>query len=193
MLIELGTMKARLGLDEITVKDDLLLTAAIRGISARFDRECGRTLERQEGITQEFDGDQVELRLGCFPVESVSRFELKETEAAGWVEQTGVEYLLRSQCVVALREQLGTSAGILRITYTGGYVPPGTTAAPGQTPLPEDLAMAAVEQVAYWYVNRERLGVIREWPKGGTYTQYSEADLLAGVQRVIQTHRVVAM
>jgi hypothetical protein len=92
MLIELGTMKARLGLDEITVKDDLLLTAAIRGISARFDRECGRTLERREGITQEFDGDQVELRLGCFPVESVSRFELKETEAAGWVEQTGVDY-----------------------------------------------------------------------------------------------------
>lgn len=193
MLIELGTMKARLGLDEITVKDDLLLTAAIRGISARFDRECGRTLERREGITQEFDGDQVELRLGCFPVESVSRFELKETEAAGWVEQTGVDYLLRSQCVVVLGDPLGTSAGILRITYTGGYVPPGTTAAPGQTPLPEDLAMAAVEQVAYWYVNRERLGVIREWPKGGTYTQYSEADLLAGVQRVIQTHRVVAM
>ncbi|MCX6884190.1 MAG: hypothetical protein NTX27_04020 [Verrucomicrobia bacterium] len=193
MLIELGTMKARLGLDEITVKDDLLLTAAIRGISARFDRECGRTLERREGITQEFDGDQVELRLGCFPVESVSRFELKETEAAGWVEQAGVDYLLRSQCVVVLGEPLGTSAGILRITYTGGYVPPGSTAAPGQTPLPEDLAMAAVEQVAYWYVNRERLGVIREWPKGGTYTQYSEADLLAGVQRVIQTHRVVAM
>lgn len=193
MLIELGTMKARLGLDEITVKDDLLLTAAIRGISARFDRECGRTLERREGITQEFDGDQVELRLGCFPVESVSRFELKETEAAGWVEQAGVDYLLRSQCVVVLGDPLGTSAGILRITYTGGYVPPGTTAAPGQTPLPEDLAMAAVEQVAYWYVNRERLGVIREWPKGGTYTQYSEADLLAGVQRVIQTHRVVAM
>jgi len=193
MLIELGTMKARLGLDEIMVKDDLLLTAAIRGISARFDRECGRTLERREGITQEFDGDQVELRLGCFPVESVSRFELKETEAAGWVEQTGVDYLLRSQCVVVLGEPLGTGAGLLRITYTGGYVPPGSTAAPGQTPLPEDLAMAAVEQVAYWYVNRERLGVIREWPKGGTYTQYSEADLLAGVQRVIQTHRVVAM
>jgi hypothetical protein len=193
MLIELGTMKARLGLDEIMVKDDMLLLAAIRGISARFDRECGRTLERREGITQEFDGDQVELRLGCFPVESVSRFELKESEAAGWVEQTGVEYLLRSQCVVVLGQCLGTGAGILRITYTGGYVPPGSTAAPGQTPLPEDLAMAAVEQVAYWYLNRGRLGVVREWPKGGTYTQYSEADLLAGVQRVIQTHRVVAM
>ena len=37
-----------------------------------------------------------------------------------------------------------------RLTYTGGYVLPGDTPGPGQTPLPDDLEQAAVEQCAAW-------------------------------------------
>jgi hypothetical protein len=44
-----------------------------------------------------------------------------------------------------------------RVTYTGGFVLPGDTPAPGQTPLPPDLEQAAIEQVAYWFRNRAGL------------------------------------
>ncbi len=192
MLTQLSTVKARLGLDPLVVKDDALLTAVIAAISVRFDRECGRTLERTTGITQEFDADLTELCLSCFPVETVGKFEVKASEAQGWVELTAVEFLLRRQCLLVLREPLGSCAQVLRVTYTGGYVPPGTDPGPGQTPLPADLAMAAVEQVSYWYLNRERLGVVREWPSGGTYQQFSELDLLTSVQAVLRCYRVLA-
>jgi hypothetical protein len=192
MLAQLSTVKARLGLDDLTTNDDALLTAAIGWVSARFDLECGRNLERMSGITNEFDGDQTELRLRCFPIESVAKFELKETEAQGWVEVSGVDFILRYGCVVVLREALGTWTDALRVTYTGGYVPPGASVGPGQTPLPADLAMSAVEQVACWYMNRDRLGVVRLWPKGGTYQQFSELDLLPSVRAVLCTYQMIA-
>jgi len=46
----------------------------------------------------------------------------------------------------------------------GGYVLPGTTPSAGQTALPDDLEQAAVEQVAYWFRNRDNTGLLRSWP-----------------------------
>lgn len=188
MLAQLSTVKARLGLDPLIVKDDAMLTSVIAAMSVRFDRECGRTLERTEGFMQEFDGDRTELPLCCFPVEAVAKFEVKESETLGWVELSAVEFIVRRSCLVALREPLGSCASVIRLTYNGGYVPPGTGVGPGQTPLPADLAMASIEQAACWYMNRDRLGLVRQWPKGGDYLQISELDLLPSVAAVLRTY-----
>jgi len=32
-----------------------------------------------------------------YPIESVTKFELKSTEAEGWVEQTDIDYLIRKR------------------------------------------------------------------------------------------------
>jgi len=193
MLTQLSTVKARLGLDDLAVNYDAMLTAMIAAISARFDRYCGRTLERTAGITQEFEGDATELRLRCFPVETIAGFAIKQSEDLGWVEQGEIACLLRSRCVVLLRQPLADCTDALRITYTGGYVAPGTAVGTGQTPLPADLEMAAIEQVAYWHMNRDRLGIVRQWPKGGEYLQFSELDLLPNVQAVLKTHQVIVV
>src|SRR5438874_397839 len=151
MLTQLITIKSRLALT-VTDYDDIL-TNAIRAVSARFDQECNRTLARTVNALHEFNADETELRPACYPVESASKFELKMNETEGWSEQTGVEYLIRTQCVVSLVSPLySLSAPCLgRLTYTGGYVLPGATPGAGQTTLPDDLQQAVVEQVAYWF------------------------------------------
>src|SRR2546427_10594264 len=120
MLTQLLTVKSRLGIDEFDVKDDALLTRAIEAISARFDRECNRTLARAANAAQEFNAADVELCPACYPIESVTRFELKTTEAGGWVEQAGVDFLIRSHCVISLSAPLGDPREQGRVVYTGG-------------------------------------------------------------------------
>src|SRR5882672_12167342 len=59
MLTQLATVKARLALT-VTDYDDLL-TSAIKGISARFDKETNRTMSRSTGITDEFSADDTQI------------------------------------------------------------------------------------------------------------------------------------
>ena len=192
MLTQLTTIKARLGIGEFEIKDDGLLTNAIAAVSARFDRECNRTLARAVNVTQEFNAAEVEICASCYPIESVSQFELKATEAEGWVAQADVDFLVRAHCVISLPAPLGSCAEQARLTYTGGYVLPGTTAGAGQTALPADLEQAAVEQVAFWYQTRDQVGVVRQWPKGGLYEQFADIDLMPSVRAVLARYGRVA-
>ena len=82
MLTQLITVKSRLAL---TVTDyDEILTTTIRAVSARFDQECNRALARTVNATYEFSAEETELRPPGYPVESVSKFELKSNETVGW-------------------------------------------------------------------------------------------------------------
>jgi hypothetical protein len=195
MLTRLTTVKSRLAL---TVSDyDELLTNAIRAVSGRFDGECNRAFARAVNATHDFDAGELELRPECYPIESVSKFELKTNETDGWIEQTGVEFLFRRQCVISLQSALSSilsslsslpSSCLGRVTYTGGYVLPGTTPDAGQTGLPADVEQAAVEQVAYWYRNRDKLGLVRIWPHDGTYEGFAQLDLLREVKAVLKKY-----
>src|SRR5215210_4247838 len=101
MITQLSTVKGRIGIDEFEVKYDGILTNAIKAVAARFDKVCGRRFARTVGATEEFEGGEVEIIVACYPVEAVSKFELKENETDGWVEQTGVKYLVRRACVIS--------------------------------------------------------------------------------------------
>jgi len=192
MLFQLATLKTRLGLDEYDVKFDALLTNAAAAITARFDRECNRTLARAENALHEFPAVDLEIRVAGYPIESVSKFELKEDEVSGWTEQNEVSYLIRNRCVISLRSALDGGAEIgwlARVTYTGGYVLPGASVGAGQTALPADLEQAALEQAAYWFQNREKLGLLRIWPHQGTYQQLAMLDLLPAVTSVLKSYQ----
>ncbi len=186
MLTQLSTVKDRLAITVSTY--DTLLTNAIKAVSDRFDQLTNRTLSRTVDATQEFAANDTEIILACYPVETISKFELKTNEAEGWVEQTDVDYLIRNSCVVSLNTRLGTEYQQARITYTGGYVLPGATPGAGQTALPNDLEQAAVEEVAYWYRNKDLLGLIRNWPSGGTYQVFRNAELLPTVEATLKTY-----
>lgn len=185
MLTQLSTLKSRLGLLETEIQYDALLAAAIAAMSQRFERECKRRFGRQENCTQEFPADRVELCPACYPIESVARFEVKTTEAEGWVEQTGVSFLVREGCVLSLTVPLGNRRQQGRITYTGGYVLPGQTPGPGQAALPALLEQACIEQLVYWFQNRDRLGLERIWEYHATYRDFGDLDLLSSVRAVL--------
>ena len=100
MFATLATVKTRLGIDAFDLQYDSLLTTAI---SCHFDKETNRTLARTVNFTQEFDAADTEICLACYLVESVTKFELEQTETEGWIEQTGIEYLLRRACILSLQ------------------------------------------------------------------------------------------
>ncbi len=189
MLTLLPTVKSRLAL--IVTDYDDILTSAIKAVSHRFDKETNRTIPRAVAITHEFNAADTEILPPCYPVESVTKFELKSNETDGWSEQTGVQYLIRRQCVISLSSPLRTPNSALctaRIQYAGGYVLPGTSPSAGQTALPDDLEQAAVEQVAYWFRNRDKSGLVRSWPHDGTYEAFAQLDLLLEVRAVLKKY-----
>jgi len=190
MLSQLSTLKQRLAIPAVDVQFDDLLTAALTAISVRFDRELSRTLVRTASATFEF-ADETEIIPACYPIESVSKFELKTSEAEGWLEQTGVQFLIRRSCIISLQSpicNLHSAICTSRVTYTGGYVLPGDTVGPGQTPLPADLEQAAIEQTAAWFLNRDKIGLEVHWPKGGVYEKLSQLPLLPQVQAVLSRY-----
>src|SRR5437899_9484290 len=129
MLTSIQTLKIRLGIEIFETSDDLLLTMLLKHVSARFAAECNRTFERAADVTFEFRASETMVTPDRPPIESVSAFHLKRTQAEGWVAQTDVEYLLSPQrCVIELASPLGLECELGRVTYTGGYVLPGVTA-----------------------------------------------------------------
>ena len=51
------------------------------------------------------------------------------------------------------------------------------------------LESAAVEQVAVWYQQRDKLGLIRHWPKDGIYLVFSQLPLLPQVSAILRPYR----
>jgi hypothetical protein len=197
MLTQLSTLKSRLGLADTDLLDDPFLLGTIRAVGARFEAECRRRFDRVAGAQYEFRPEATRIAVDRYPVERVLKFELKTSEAAGWQEQPGVDYVVRRACVICLASPLDcqpSAVGLARVTFDGGYVLPGDpdpAPAPGglaPARLPADLEQAAVEQVAHWYQQRDRLGLSTSWPHGGTYERFEELDLLSRVRAVLKGH-----
>ena len=187
MLTQLSTLKARLGLETFDTTDDALLVSILKLVSARFAADCNRLFDYGAALTCEFRADQWTINVERPPIESVSAFHLKSTEAEGWLAQPAIDYLLSPQkSIIELGQVLGSSWQLGRVTYTGGYVLPGAMPAGNQLALPDDLEMACVEQVAYWYQRRAQLGLVSINSGSGLVQSYQSADLLPQVQAVLK-------
>ena len=83
MLTQLSTIKARLGLEQFDTTDDLVHTNLLRHVSGRFAIECNRIFDYGAALTFEFRAEQINIVVDRPPIELVSQFELKTTEAEG--------------------------------------------------------------------------------------------------------------
>jgi hypothetical protein len=189
MLTQLSTLKTRLGIAETDTTQDPLLLSLIAACTAYFDRECHRHLARGENLTEEFSSNLQEICPAAYPIETVTKFELKSSETDGWLEQPGVSCVIRFGCIISLATPLGGANQLARVTYTGGYVLPGTLPASGQEALPVDLEQGAVEQVAAWFLNRDKVGLLRNWPTNGTFQVLSQQAVLPWVRQVLTMHQ----
>ena len=185
MLTQLSTVKSRLGIDPTDIKDDELLTRMIEAMSERFDDECNRRFAREVDTNEEFRGCDTEIVVQRYPVESISHFELKTDETEGWIVQQMPRFMLRRQCVISIERPFSAYGGVGKLVYTGGYVLPGDTVGVDQVRLPIEVETAVVEMVAFWYQNRDRVGVLKEWPKGGIYQEFADIDLIPSARAVL--------
>jgi len=55
--------------------------------------------------------------------------------------------------------------------------------------LPADLETAAIEQIAVWFQQRDKLGLLRHWPSGGIFLAFSQLALLPQVSAMIRPYR----
>jgi|SRR5947209_7194318 len=187
MLTQLATLKSRLGLEIFDTTDDLVLTSILKHVSARFAAECNRIFDYGAGLTYEFRANQLNIIVDHPPIELVSQFDLKTTEAEGWVLQSSVDYLLsEKKSVIELAVPMGISRQLGRVTYTGGYILPGANPTGNQIALPDDIEQACIDQVAYWYQRRAQLGLVSVTSGDSTVQQFQTSDLLPQVQAVLK-------
>ena len=180
MLTQLTTVKRRIGLIDTDTSNDPALTLLIEAVLMRFARECRRRFAREAGATMEFPADAKFVVLEVYPLEAVTKIETKSSEREGWIEQT-VDYLLRRNSVVEFVERPGGRNEVGRITYTGGYVLPGTVPGTGQFALPKDLEWAATEQCAHWWLWKDKVGLYRHAIAGGLELELRPNALLPQV------------
>ena len=111
---------------------DTAIAALGRGVAARFEQHCSRKFGRVVGETYEFSGEREHAILPRYPVESVTAVELREDMSGGWVDQgtvnSLVEQVLAESGLVRLTAPLGGWQDRVRLTYTGGFWVPTTTA-----------------------------------------------------------------
>jgi len=187
MLTQLSTLKARLGFELFDTTDDTGLTNILKHVSARFAADCNRIFDYGASLTYEFPADEIGIFVDRPPVEAVSQFELKRTEAEGWIVQPDVDYLLSpKKTMISLAKRIGTSRQLGRVTYTGGYILPGATPTGNQIALPDEIEQACVEQAAYWYQRRSQLGLLSISSDAGIVQQFQSSDLLPQVQAVLR-------
>ena len=186
MLTTLESLRTRLNL-LVTDYDDIL-TQFLLAAGAHFNKKCNRIFGRAE-TTEEFTADETEILPVYYPVGIIEGFQIKSSEGEDWVNVDNVEYLVRRGCVISLPRPLGTWRQQARVFYFGGYYLPDDPNYPSDNPLPDDLQQAALEQVAAWFLNRDKLGLIRQWPHGGVYEVFSKLPLLPWVESVLPRYR----
>ncbi len=187
MLTTLQTVKDRLRVPDNA--DDDRLTNFIKLASAQIERWCNRTFGRTEDAVQEFQADFVDVPVAIYPIEVVSGVDVFYGQREGWQPQQNYDFEIRDGCVVHFYGRLATQRHQARLTYTGGYVLPGATPGDGQVALPDEIEQACVEQVAWLYQAKDRLGVTGVSGDGGSISQFAAADLLPIVKNLLLKHR----
>ena len=189
MLAQLSTLKLRLGIEQFETTDDALLISLLQYVSGRFSCECHRIFDYGTDVTYVFRGGIMNIPIDRSPIESVTRFELKNFEIDEWITQVGIKYMISPwRNLVQLREQFGCACQIGRITYSGGYVLPGVTPTDNQVALPYEIEYACAEQAAYWYQRRTQLGLRSAATEGGLVQQFQTSDLLPQVRAVLRRY-----
>src|SRR6516225_2088570 len=164
MLTTLPTLKSRLSIDPFDIKDDTTLTNLILLVSARFDNQTNRKLTYTQNTTDEFQGDETELRLSHYPIDDtqpitfqkLSTINSQQSPSSAWQPVPDAEYVLRAGCILSLLSEIGRPQEQIRVTYSGGYVPPGSNPPPSTNnpQLPDDLQYSCIEQCAYLFQNK---------------------------------------
>lgn len=194
MLCTLADLRIRLSFEAGDTTDDQMLYSIMRGVAARFDRFCNRTLIRNTSdATEYYNGDVRRLYLQRYPVISIT--SVTEALDWDWTSATALtaddDYHLVSAAGALHRVATTWLSGVdsVRVIYQGGYAPAGAILATGETALPIDIVEAALMQCMCNYKRRDDIGLSSASAMGGSISKFSSSELLPDVKDILQKYR----
>lgn len=192
----LAELKAQLlpaGLVKGVAFDDLIVAVG-RGIASHFDDICNRRLGRLAGDVTVFSANRDHYYLPRYPVETITKVELRDSIVTGFVQQTGLTWNINeSSGLIVFAGQLGPWTSNLRITYTGGYWFDETEDSSGVLPngatlLPYDLKLAWFTQCRAVWESMDKTGAKLAQGSGpGTVTaNIRDLKLVTQVEEILK-------
>ena len=201
----LGDVKTRMGVAAADMRDSDIISDLIEYVGGLFDTECERHfLLPAAAVTEYHDGGK-EIHLEYYPVVSTTSVKI----ASDW-DWTGadaldsdVDYRLKAEKGVVyyttsygwpwepadMQGNFPEGIDNLQIIYKGGYTEPSDAVGAGETALPFEIRYAAVDQVIYFYNQRDTIGKTSVSSEGRSMTKTNPYDLLPNVRRVLQQYR----
>ena len=194
-LCTLNQLKTRLDISD--AGSDGLLGGIITGVSGQLQGAggCGRQLGLQADRVEliSVSGSRMaSVWVSIYPIVSIS--EIKEALYGAYDDADALTVNEDYQFVAATGElrRIGSwLAGIetIRITYTAGYAAPGDELGAGETALPDEIVEAAIQQAAFTYQKRDKLGLTALGSQGGSASGYAADKILAGPKITMQGYR----
>jgi hypothetical protein len=181
--------------------DEAMLALGL-GVARMFDVFCNRKLTWSAADTCELSADRDSFILPRYPVVSVSKVELKESEADGWLEQADVVRVMSAGSgLVYFGFEPGSHWCRVRLTFAGGFwfQPLDSTEAgfpqaqpAGAALLPDDLVQVWLLQCRKVWESVDKTGVgITKVGSGATFVTESLGglDLVPMVRSVLERYR----
>lgn len=181
-LCTLESVKSYLKIQPGQVTDDDLLKSLITSVSRWVARKLDRELALTEYVETYSGNGAARLMLRNYPVATVDSLQIDTTAEVPERAFPGEEgYVLIPPGTIALDGGLAFTRGLANVTvdYTAGY-----------STIPPEVAQAAVELVALWYRNRDRVGLGSQTTAGESVT-FRADEAPASVREVLQTYRRV--
>ncbi len=163
------------------------------GVARWFEAQCDRKFSRVVDDLYLCRGDRMHVTLPRYPVEAVTLVEQLYPIGTQWTPCPAPSLLYPQSGLLEFLVPAAPLGSQLRVTFTGGYwfdtsddhsglLPTGAT------PLPEDLSRAWLDQSAFLFENRSRLGMKKYIERGSAF--YLENDaLVPGVVSILNGYR----
>lgn len=173
--------------------DDAFMTLLIEAASALFADVCDRTLEKTAVTADLHDGGARDIHVRAYPIVSVAAVK----EAVDYAFDDATALTADDDYYVHVGgdriSRIGTTwlAGrdTVQVSYTGGYVDPADTPGENERAVPADLQHACGEQVRFWYLRCNDIGLTTVSHGQDQITQITKAPLLPSVRAVLDRYR----
>jgi len=175
---------------------DAAITAIGKGVAGRFEQYCNRSFFRTVGDLYETNCDRLVVMLPRYPVESITKVEVRSNISDGWQDQGDPAQLLFNRRdyagIVDVGGWLGGRYQRLRFTYTGGFWFDTTedfsgTQPVGSTLRPDELFLAWLTQCEATWQLHDKLGrSIAEGPESRRNMNLSGLTLVPEVEATLK-------
>ena len=189
----LADVKDRLGLSG--TDNDVLINRIISGLEATFDNETMRQLllnAVDETLNWTGSGGK-RIILPRYPIVSITSikesvdYDFDNTDAL--VEDTDYRVKYDDGIIYRINGKWLTQEDGIEIQYRGGFVSAGQTAGEDETPMPNDLREAAIQQASFILKRRNDIGLTAVSSQGGSINSFSAMDLLPLVRQTLDNNK----